>query len=165
MLITNRKSTLPRQPSGPGGPKSGGGAPVLVSDALAEVDVSDVDPPERVLSLDPELELDEDDDDEEAGSDTDVGPTPKLDSPGALPLQASVDTDAGATSVAAARKMRADMTARGYRGAVVAATRGIRLQEPRCLAGPRVEVTAESSPPRYTKGPSYPCRHTGSVRP
>lgn len=113
---------------------------MLVSDASPEVDVSDVDPPELVLSpLSPELELDEDDD-EEAGAGTDVGPTPKLDSPGAPRLQASVDIDAGATSVAAARKMRADMTARGYRGAVVAATSGVRRHARRhapSLAPPR----------------------------
>jgi hypothetical protein len=107
---------------------------VLVSDASLEVDVSDVDPPELVLLLEPELELDEDEYDD-AGSDADVGPTPKLDSPGAFRLQASVDTDAGATSVAAARKMRADMTARGYRGALVTATRGVRLKGPRCCPG------------------------------
>jgi len=115
---------------------------VLVSDASLEVDVSDVDPPEPVLSLEPELELDEDDD---AGSDADVGPTPKLDSPGTLGLQASVDTDVGATIVAAARKMRADMTARGYRGALVAATRGVRLKGRAASPDPRGHGSALGS--------------------
>ena len=87
LLITNRKSILPRQPAGPGGPKSGGGAPVPVSDAAVDVDdVSDVEPPELVLPLEPELELDEED---EAGSGIDVGPAPKLVSAGAFGLQAS----------------------------------------------------------------------------
>jgi len=82
---------LPRHPFGPGGPKSGGGAPVLVS-ASADVDASKVELPELVL-LEPELELDEDD---EAGSGIDVGPTPKLDSAGALGLQASADNTVSA---------------------------------------------------------------------
>lgn len=85
LLITNRKSILPRQPAGPGGPKSGGGAPVLVSEASADV-VSDVVLLDLVLPLEPELELDEED---EAGSGIDVGPAPKLDSAGASGLQAS----------------------------------------------------------------------------
>lgn len=101
---------------------------MLVSDASPEVDVSDVEPPELVLSLEPAPVLDDDDDDARSG--TDVGPPPKLDSPGALRLQASVDTDAGATIVAAARKVRTDMIARGYRGARLAATpRGQRQAE------------------------------------
>ena len=67
-------------------PKSGG-APVLVSDvAVDDDDVSDVELPELLLEPEPELELDEED---EAGSGIDVGPPPKLDSAGALGLQAS----------------------------------------------------------------------------
>jgi len=86
LLITNRKSILPRQPAGPGGPKSGG-PPVPVSDAAVDVDdASDVELPELVLPFEPELELDEED---EAGSGIDVGPTPKLDSAGASGWQAS----------------------------------------------------------------------------
>lgn len=78
---------MPRQPAGPGGPKSGGGAPVPVSDAAVDVDdVSDPELPELVLPLEPALELDEED---EAGSGIDAGPPPKLDSAGASGLQAS----------------------------------------------------------------------------
>ena len=88
LLITNRKSILPRQPAGPGGPKSGGGPPVLVSDvAVDDDDAADVELP-VLLPLEPELELDEED---EAGSGIDVGPTPKLDSAGASGWQASAD--------------------------------------------------------------------------
>ena len=92
LLITNRKSTLPRQPTEPGGPKSGGGAPVFVSESAEVDDVSDVELPELVLLLEPELELDE----EDAGSGIDVGPAPKLDSAGALGLQASADNTVSA---------------------------------------------------------------------
>jgi hypothetical protein len=56
-------------------------------------DASDVEPPELVLPLEPELELDEED---EAGSGTDVGPAPKLDSAGASGLQASADNTVSA---------------------------------------------------------------------
>lgn len=85
LAITNRKSILPRHPSGPGGPKSGGGPLVLVSEAAA--DVSDVELPEP-LSLELPLELELDDED---ASGVDVGPMPKLDSAGTVGLQASAD--------------------------------------------------------------------------
>lgn len=76
---------MPRQPAGPGGPKSGGGVPVPASDADDD-HASDVEPPEMVLPVEPELELDEED---EAGSGTAVGPAPKVDSAGTSGLQAS----------------------------------------------------------------------------
>ena len=94
LLITNRKSILPRQPAGPGGPKSGGGPPVPVSDAAVDVDdASDVELPELVLPLEPDLELAEED---KPGSGIDVGPTPKLDSAGVSGLQASADNTGSA---------------------------------------------------------------------
>jgi hypothetical protein len=90
--ITNRKSIFPRQPSGPAGPKSGGGSlPVDVSDvevvelelaSLAEV--SELVSAALVVELAPSVVV--------PGSGGDVGPAPKLDAPGGPGLQAEAKT-------------------------------------------------------------------------
>lgn len=93
--ITNRKSIFPRHPSGPGGPKSGGGSLDVSDVELAELaelaaDVSELDVPELdvsalVVELEPSAVV--------PGSAGDVGPAPKLDAPGGPGLQAAKAAD------------------------------------------------------------------------
>ena len=87
LSITNRKSILPRQPSGPGDPKSGSGslsvdvsAVELVELELELVSLADVPLDVSASVVEPSAVV--------PGSDGDVGPAPKLDSTEGLGLHA-----------------------------------------------------------------------------
>ena len=87
LLMTNRKSILPRQPLGPGGPKSGGGPmPVLLDVSPADGDVEPAELVELVELPDPPVV--EVEPTEVSMSGIEAGPAPKLDAAGAAGLHA-----------------------------------------------------------------------------
>ena len=91
LLMTNRKSILPRQPVGPGGPKSGSGSTSVLDVSPDDGDgelVELAEPPELAEVSDPLVVEVEPTDAVMSGMDS--GPAPKLDAAGVAGLHANM---------------------------------------------------------------------------
>ena len=85
--MTNRKSILPRQPVGPGGPKSGGGSRPVPDVSPDDVEVEPAELVELV-ELPDALVVEVEPADAVPMSGIEAGPAPKLDAAGAAGLHA-----------------------------------------------------------------------------